>query len=110
MMSLETFLLGLLISSTLTSLTTEAFKKILDDYKVSYQSNTLVGIVALIVSAALGVSYVALNGMDFSTQNVIYLVMQIFMSWLCAMLGYDKVVQTISQFKTTTTNKEDSSK
>ena len=108
MINFEMFLLGLLIASTLTSLTTEAFKKILNEHNVTYQSNTLVGVIALVISAALGVAYVLLNAMEFTTQNIIYLVMQIFMSWLCAMLGYDKVVQTISQFKTT--NKEDVSK
>jgi len=108
MINLDVFLVGLFITSTLTSLTTEAFKKIFTEQGVSYKANTLAGFVAVLISAAVGVSYIALNGLDFSSQNIIYLVMNTFMSWLCAMLGYDKVVQTISQFKTN--NKEDASK
>ena len=39
-------------------------------------------------------------GSGFNTQIVTCMVAQVFMSWLCAMVGYDKVIQAISQFKT----------
>ena len=101
MITLQTFLLGLLISSTFTSLATEAIKKILTENGKSYSANTLAGIVALVLSTALGVCYVLVNNSEFTIQIIICIVALVFMSWLCAMVGYDKVIQAISQFKTT---------
>lgn len=101
MIDFQTFLLGLLISSTLTGLVTEAVKKILAESNKSYRANTLAGIIALIVSALIGVGYVLLMAIPFTTQIIIYIVALVLMSWLCAMVGYDKVIQAISQFKTT---------
>lgn len=100
MIGLDTFLFGLLLTSTLTALVTEAIKIILVEHNVTYRANTLAGIVALFLSAAIGVSYVNITGIGFTTQIITCLVAQVFMSWLCAMVGYDKVVQAISQFKT----------
>lgn len=101
MINIEVFLLGLLITSTLTSLGTEAIKNILTEHNVTYRANTLAGIVALVMSAAIGVCYVILTGTSFTSQIIVCLVGLVFMSWLCAMVGYDKVIQAISQFKTT---------
>lgn len=99
MVSLEVFLLGLLVTSTLTSLVTEAIKKIMTEHGVAYRANTMVGIIALLLSVGIGSGYILLNGMTFTTQVIVCLIAQIFMSWLCAMVGYDKVVQAIGQFK-----------
>lgn len=104
MVSLETFLFGLLITSAVTGLATEAIKKLLSEYNVAYHANTLAGIVSLIISAAIGTGYIIITNLEFTIQIIICLIAQIFMSWLCAMVGYDKVIQTISQFKTN--NKE----
>ena len=98
--SLEIFLLGLLVTSVLTGLTTEAVKKILSEHKAKCYANTLAGIVSVILSIGIGVGYICVLGFGFTTTNIIYLVALAFMSWLCAMVGYDKVVQAISQFKT----------
>ena len=100
MISLHVFMLGVLITSTMTGLATEAIKKILAEYNKNYYANTLAGIVAVILSVTIGVSYMTLSGISFTSQSIIYLIALIFISWLCAMVGYDKVVQAISQFKT----------
>lgn len=99
MISFEIFLLGLLVVSTLTGLVTEAVKKIIAERNTTYRANTIAGLVSLVLSAAVGVGYIILSGIGFTTPVVIYLIALIFMSWLCAMVGYDKVIQTISQFK-----------
>lgn len=99
-MNFEIFLFGLLITSTLTGLATEAVKTVLAERNVGYKANTLAGIVALIMSIAIGAAYVVLTETAFTSQIAVYMVAHVFMSWLCAMVGYDKVVQTISQFKT----------
>lgn len=101
MINVEVLLLGLLITSTLTGLVTEAVKNILTEHNVAYRANTLAGLVSLILSAAIGVGYVIIAGTGFTSQIIVCLIGLVFMSWLCAMVGYDKVIQAISQFKTT---------
>lgn len=99
MINLETFMLGLLITSALTGLVTEAVKKILSENNKNYQANTLAGIVSIIMSAAICCGYVVMTNTGFTSHVIVALIAQVFMSWLCAMVGYDKVIQTISQFK-----------
>lgn len=99
MVNLEVFLLGLLITSVLTGLATEAVKKVLTEHNVTYRANTLAGIVALVLSFAIGTGYIILAKESFTGPIIVGMVGLVFMSWLCAMVGYDKVVQAISQFK-----------
>lgn len=99
MMSLEVFLLGLLIVSTLTGLFTEAIKKWLDERVTKYYSNALAGYVAIGLSIAVGIAYIILVGAVLNAQTAVYLIALILLSWLCAMVGYDKVMQAIAQFK-----------
>ena len=100
MISLENFLFSLLIASTLTGLTTEAVKGVLKEYKKKYYSNTISGIVALIMGTGIGIGNIMLSNAGFTSQTIVYVIVLVFMSWLCAMVGYDKVIQAISQFKT----------
>lgn len=100
MISFEIFMMGLLVISTITGLATEATKKILAEHNVSYKANTLAGIVAVLISTLTGIAYVVCKNSAFTSQIVVCIIAMIFMSWLCAMIGYDKVVQAISQFKT----------
>lgn len=99
MISFETFLLGLLLTSTATGLVTEAVKKILVEYNKPYHANTLAGVISIVLSAAIGTGYVIVTNSIFTTQVVVCLIAMVFISWLCAMVGYDKVIQSISQFK-----------
>lgn len=100
MITLDIFLLGLLLISTLTGLVTEACKIILMEHNVTYHANTLAGLVAFFLSSSIGVGYIAWTSVGFMTHSIISLIALIVMSWLCAMVGYDKVIQAISQFKT----------
>ena len=100
MIDLHVFMIGVLIASTLTSLATEAIKKLLAEHNKNYHANTLAGLVSMVISIAIGVGYMLISNIAFSVQAIVYLLMLVFISWLCAMVGYDKVVQAISQFKT----------
>lgn len=100
MFSFELFLIGLLGISILTGLATEAVKKVLTDLNKTYRANILAGLVSLVLSTAIGIGYIIVTNTTFTAQIVVYLVALVFMSWLCAMVGYDKVIQAISQFKT----------
>lgn len=100
MISLQVFMLGVLMTSTFTGLATEAIKTILTERGKKYYANSLAGVVSLVLSVAIGAGYVLMYNIGFTTQVLVYLAALVFISWLCAMVGYDKVVQTISQFKT----------
>ena len=102
MIDFDIFLVGVMVTSTLTGLVTEALKKIFTEHNINYRANTIAGIVAFILAAALGSGYVVMTGMEFTAKIVVCIVALVFMSWLCAMVGYDKV---IGQFKST--NKEE---
>ena len=88
---------GLIIVSVLTSLVTESIKKILDELEKNYSANLLAGIVAVVLSAAYGVGYAILSEISISAALIVYLICLVFLSWLCAMTGYDKVKQAIEQ-------------
>lgn len=98
-MNTETFVFGLLIISTLTSLFTEAMKKLLAENGLKYKPNTLAGLVAIVVSVAVAAAYIVITGTAITSVVVVYVVAIIVMAWLCAMVGYDKVIQTIAQIK-----------
>ena len=99
-MTFDIFLMGLLIISTLTGLVTEAVKEWLQDHGRGYRANALAGYVAIVLSVAVGTAYIILFGAKINAQMAVYLIALIFLSWLSAMLGYDKVLQTIMQLKT----------
>ena len=98
-MTLQTFLLGLMIVSTLTALLTEAWKKIFQELGKTYYPNAVAGYSAVGLSIAVGVAYIVLTDSRLNAEMAVYLIALIFLSWLSAMVGYDKVVQAISQFK-----------
>lgn len=98
-MNLEMFLLGLLIVSTLTGLVTEAIKKCLDEHNKKYYSNTLAGITAVILSIGIGIAYLILTGAAWNAKMAVYLIALVLLSWLSSMVGYDKVMQAITQIR-----------
>ena len=100
------FTTGLMVVSLLTGLVTEAIKKIMVENGKEYKANTLAGIVSVILAPATCVFYAVNTGTAFNEQFITGVIALTFMSWLCSMVGYDKVVQTFAQFKV----KEDENK
>ena len=98
-MSLHIFLLCLLMASVLTGLGTEGIKNLLTEWNVKYHANTLAGVIALVVGGGLGVAYMIIAQAEWNSRMAVYLIALVFLSWLCAMVGYDKVIQAIAQFK-----------
>lgn len=99
-MKLDMFAFALLVVSTLTGLVVQAIKAMLaENHIVMKKPNTVAGIVAIVLAALLGVGWVLYTGTVWSVQLVLLLVALAFLSWLCAMLGYDKVMQTLAQLK-----------
>ena len=97
---MNTFIISALaIVSALTTLTVQGIKKILDEQGKTYKSNLLAGIVAVVLSVASVLGYVLYNGVAFTVQIAVLMVTFAFLSWLCAMVGYDKVKMLIEQLK-----------
>lgn len=94
-MTLSTASFVLLICSTLTGLIVEAIKKM---FKVS-SLNILAAIVSAIVGIVVSIGYIELYKIAFDTNAVLFIVGIVVLSWLSSMLGYDKVMQTLSQIK-----------
>lgn len=99
MITFQVFMLGAFITSAFTGLATEAIKKILTEHGKKYYANTLAGIASMVLSAAIGICYVVISNANFTSTTIVYIIALVFISWLGSMVGYDKVVQTISQFK-----------
>ncbi len=100
-MTLETFLFILFAISAFTGLTTEALKKILSEKKKEYSANLIAGILAVVISLFSVSGYIILTESVINEKMAVYLIALVFLSWLSAMIGYDKVVQAIMQIKNT---------
>lgn len=98
-MTLELFLMLVMVISIFTSLTVEAIKKFLGK-TLKAPTNLVAGFVSIALSIVVGVFYCVLAEIAFSAQIVIILIALVYLSWLCAMVGYDKVAQAITQIKT----------
>ena len=96
---MEIFLLGLFIVATMTSLFTEGIKKWLHERNKTVHANALAGYVAIVLSVVIGIAYVIVTEATINAKMVVFLIALMLLSWLSAMVGYDKVRQAISQFK-----------
>ena len=98
-MSFEFILSALLLVSLLTGLVTQGIKTLLDEYNKTYYSNTLAAVVSIVLSVGVTVGYMVITETAWNYKIAVYLIALILLSWLCAMLGYDKIVQALSQWK-----------
>lgn len=99
-MTFEIFGFCLFVVSIFTGLGTQAMKKVFEYFNKKYQSNILAGVVSIPISAAVGSGYTILTNTAFTPQLCVYLVALMVCGWIGAMIGYDKVIQTIKQCKT----------
>lgn len=96
-MTVETFLILLTALSIVTGLVTEGMKKLFDSVQAVYASNIMALCVAVVVGGAGTAIFYIVNGIAFTSLNVICLILMMGANWLGAMLGYDKVIQAINQ-------------
>lgn len=96
-MSGEFLLKALALISGLTTLTVQAIKKLLNDKQVQYSSNLLAAIVAVILTLCVSVAYVLYFAVPLSVQVIISVIALIYLSFLCATIGFDKIKQLIEQ-------------
>ena len=94
-MTLTTGSILLMLCSVLTGLIVEAIKKMTTVRK----PNITAAVVSIIVGAVVPIAYILYKAISIDTTAVLYVISLIVLSWLCAMLGYDKVIQTLTQLK-----------
>lgn len=94
------FLLNALVGiAGLTSLTVQALKKLLDEKGVKYSSNLLAVIVSVILTAAISTGYIIYNSIAVTPQVVLTAIELIYLSFLSATVGFDKIKQLFEQLK-----------
>lgn len=98
-MTITTFLVLLAAFAAITSVVTEGVKKFLDSMEVSYASNVVVLIVALVVGCGGTAIYYVNYQIPFNALTSVYLALMGVANWLSAMVGYDKVKQAIEQLE-----------
>lgn len=100
-MDTTTFLMLLASFSTITGLVVECIKKIVTD-KANISYNLTALIVALIVGVIGCGIYYQLNAINFTINNIIYMILMGFASSLVSTLGYDKIKQCVLQISNKT--------
>jgi len=98
-MNITLFISLLTMFSTLTGIITEGCKKLLDGTTISYSSNVLAFIIACIVGMGGTSVYYVLNSIEFNLINIVCMMLMGLATSIGAMVGYDKVIQTIGQLK-----------
>lgn len=92
-MTVEMFLALLLGFSTLSSLITEAIKKLF-----STNGNITAFIVSILIGLIGTLIYYQLGNIDFTLNNVIYAILMGLASSLTSQVGYDKIKEAIQKF------------
>ena len=98
-MSLEFLFIALLAVSVLTNLTVEGIKKIADKKAAGYSANVLAACTSVVISVLMSVGYLIWTGTAFNEKIVVELVALMYLSFLAATNGYDKVIQAIKQIR-----------
>lgn len=98
-MTSDVFLLLVSVFSAVTGLLTQAVKKFLDKTNVQYVTDAVVLVVAAVVGGGGTMVYYMLNDTAFTGKNVAFIFLMIVANCIGAMVGYDKIVEFIGQFK-----------
>lgn len=96
-MNITLFMTLFTIFSAITGICTEGCKKLLNDTSIKYSSNILAFVIACIVGFSGTAFYYVLNSIDFNLVNIVFMILMSMSTAFGAMVGYDKIVQTINQ-------------
>lgn len=96
-MDVEFLFVGLAAISAFTTLTTEAVKKLLDDAHLSYSANLLAAVISVILTIFSSIGYIVIKEIQPTLATGFEVLALMFLSFLCATLGFDKIKQTLNQ-------------
>lgn len=106
-MNIALFITLITVFSAITSLFTECAKKLLNERHLSYSSNIITFVIACVVGIGGTGIYYTLNGIPFTGSNIVCMLLMGLAVSVGATVGYDKVIQTIAQFKSNTIKGDD---
>lgn len=98
-MSIEFLCIALLVVSILTNLTVQGIKSVLDKQNANYSANVMAAIVSVVISVAVSAAYLIWTETAINGKIAVELIALMYLSFLVATNGYDKVVQAIKQIK-----------
>ena len=98
-MSVELFLTLLMVSTIITVALTEALKRLLNASDTPYRANIVALDSAMLSCTGLSTIYRIPFGLGFEIIQVIRLFFLILCTWHMAMFVYDKLRQTVQQYK-----------
>lgn len=98
-MSLEFLVIALLAVSILTNLTVEGIKKVADKKAANYSANVLAAVTSVAISVVVSVGYLVWTETAFNAKIAVELIALMYLSFLSATNGYDKVIQAIRQIQ-----------
>lgn len=93
--------MALLIVSLVTNLTVEGIKNLLNGTKIKYSSNVLAAIIAVLAAGVVCAIYLIMNDVTITSKIGVEIAVLMYLGFLVSTVGYDKVVQMITQIKTT---------
>lgn len=88
---------ALAIISALTTLTVEGIKKLLDEKGKTYSSNILAVTVSFVITLIGSILYIIYFAIPVTAQVIVVIICLVFLSFLTATVGYDKVKQLFEQ-------------
>lgn len=98
-MTITLFMALMATLAVAVSLLTEAVKKFFEGSEHKYSSNMVVLILSIVVGiVGTAITYVSL-GIPFTPPNIICMILMAAAVWVGSMIGYDKVIQMMEQFK-----------
>lgn len=107
-MSVTLFITILTVSGMVTALLTEAIKKMYANMHKDYSSNIIALVNAIVVGCGGTAVVYMLSGIEWTVNNIICLVLMAIAVWIASMLGFDKVIQTVTQIANITNKEKES--
>lgn len=105
-MTVTLFISLFTFGSMLCGVITEAIKNAYKNADKPYSANVIALVDALVVGGLGTATAYMLMGIPWTVNNIICLVLMCVVIWLGAMVGFDKILQTISQISNLPTKKE----
>lgn len=96
-MSIPFLCFALLVVSILTNLTVQGIKNLLDKKNKNYSANVLAAVTSVVLSVALSAGYLVWTETALTGKIAVELIALMYLSFLVATNGYDKVIQAIKQ-------------
>lgn len=96
-MSITLFITILTMGGLVTALLTEAIKKTYANMNKSYSANIIALVNAIVVGCGGTAVVYMLMDIPWEINNIICMVLMAIAVWIASMLGFDKVLQTVTQ-------------